>query len=258
LEEMKESMVNSEPKIVGTPAKLLFGLAMALVTVFSFYVPESAHFQQPELARILFWHFPCPIISSVLELMAAWYSFRYLRTQNPLDDLNALISVELGLLFGALTMGMGIVFSRAQWGAWWQFDPRQTSYLLVLLIYAAYFLLRAAFQDPIRKAANSAAYVLSATLPMLFLVFVFPRLPQIAAASFHPTQTIMSGQVYGSYAIVLVLTLSLTSVVTVWLYRLRLRVGLLELETQQHGLETPRHDSAPTPVVRTVRVPDER
>jgi heme exporter protein C len=247
-------------------AKLLLGVLMAAAIVFSFFVPESKNFQQPELARILFWHFPCPILSSVLELMGAWFSFQYLRNHRPKDDLNALISLELGLLFGALTMAMGIVFSKAQWGEWWQNDPRQTSYLLVLLMYAAYFMLRAAHPDPQRRAANAAGYVLAATLPMLFLVFIFPRLPQIQAASFHPTQSIMSGQIYGSYAIVLVMTLVLTGALTVWLYRIRLRVGLLELAAEaqtsedpiSYGLETPRHDPAPTPVVRPVRVPDER
>lgn len=236
--------------------KALLGLVIAVVTIASFFVPESANFQQPQLARILFWHLPCPILSSVFELMAAWFSFRYIKSQNPADDIKALASIELGFMFGLLAMATGIVFSRAQWGAWWQNDPRQTSYLLVLLIYAAYFLLRSAYSDPDRRASYGAGYILAATLPMLFLVFVFPRIPQIEKASFHPTESIMSGQIYGSYAIVLILTVSLTAVVAAWLFALRVRVGLLEIK-KLYGLETSSDNSPAPAVVRRVRVSDD-
>src|SRR5579859_1183179 len=63
-------------------ARWLFMLAMAFTIVWSFEVPELPAFQQPELARIFFWHFPCPIIASILLAIGAYHSWRYLRTSD--------------------------------------------------------------------------------------------------------------------------------------------------------------------------------
>lgn len=235
--------------------RLAFGLGMGFTILWSFGVREVPTFQQPELARILFWHLPCPIIASVLLGVGAYQGWQYLRSNDLKRDVKATSALELGMIFSFMTMASGIVFSRAQWGAWWQNDPRQTSFLLVLMIYSAYFVLRGAYKERARRAALSAGYALAAVLPALFLIYVFPRLPQIAEASLHPTQSIMSGQIRGSYAQVLTATITLTSVLSIWLFRLRVRAGELELKTYESiGLETDRGDPAARRVVRPVRL----
>ncbi len=232
-------------------------LAMALVTVWSFLVPDALHFQHPELARIFFWHFPCPMLASTLLVFGGWYSYKELKTRDRKWDVYAESANELGFLFCLLTMATGIMFSQVQWGTWWQNDPRQTSFLLVLLIYGAYFAIRAAHSDGDRRASVAAAYALAALGPALFLIFIFPRLPQIEAASFHPTQSIMKGQIKGNYAVVVSLVLILVSALSAWLFTLRVRAGLLELENQKNGLETHRSDPTPSGVVRPISVSSE-
>jgi heme exporter protein C len=161
------------------------------------------------------------------------------------------------MIFCILTMATGMVFSRVQWGAWWQSDPRQTSFAMVLMIYFAYFILRAALPDRPRKAVYSAGYALAATLPVLFLIYVFPYLPQIKNTSLHPTGTIMAGQVNGSYGQVLTTTMTLVGFLALWMFRLRVRAGELELKTYESiGLETHGDRSATNRVVRPVRLPD--
>lgn len=252
-----ETLNSSKLSAAALVARVIFGLLMAVTIIWSYEVPELPTFQQPELARIFFWHFPCPMIASILLGIGSYFSWRYLRSQDLKWDVRAAGSFELGMLFCILTMATGILFSRVQWGAWWQNDPRQTSFLLVLMLYSAYFVLRAAFQDRERRAAYSGGYALATVLPAMFLIFVYPRLPQIQAASFHPSQTIWSGQVRGSYAQVVIATVSLTTILTVWLYRLRVRAGLLELKTYEStGLETGGGRTASTRVVRPVRLPD--
>lgn len=236
-------------------ARVLFALAMGFTILWSYGVPELPMFQQPELARIFFWHFPCPMIASILLMVGAYQSFRYIRTNDLKWDVRAAAALELAMIFCLLTMATGMLFSRVQWGAWWQNDPRQTSFLLVLMILFAYFVLRGAFQDRMRKAAYAGGYALAAILPILFLIFVFPNLPPIAAASFHPSNTIWSGQVKGSYAEVVIATTTLTSLLAIWLVRLRVRAGDLELETYESiGLETDGGDPAAPRVVRPVRL----
>ncbi|HJP83726.1 MAG TPA: cytochrome c biogenesis protein CcsA [Fimbriimonadaceae bacterium] len=237
--------------------RILFALAVAAVTIWSFMVPDAVGFQRPELARIFFWHFPCPMLATLLLILGAWFSFRFTSTKKLSFDVRAVACMELGYLFCILTMATGILFSYVQWGAWWQNDPRQTSFLMVLLIYAAYFGLRGAIADPVKRGLNSGVYALAALLPTMFLTFVFPRLPQVQ--SFHPSDSIMKGNIKGQYAYVVIAVLVLMVWLTVWMYRLRVRAGTLELNLEEvdDGLETNRGDTAGSTVVRPVRVPRE-
>lgn len=211
----------------------VFAISVLGVIVRSFTAHDALGFQRPELARIFFWHFPCPILATVLLLQGGWWAYRFIKTNDLTFDVKSLAALELGFIFSCLTMASGIVFSKAQWGAWWQWDPRQTSFLLVLLIYGAYFILRGAYRELDRRATYSASYILAAILPALFLIYLFPRLPQIAQESLHPSSTILSGQVHGDYAQVILMTLTITSLFSIWLFRLRLRAGLLELKTYE-------------------------
>lgn len=237
--------------------KYLLALAVAGITVWTFMVPDAVGFQMPELARIFFWHFPCPILASVLLMVGAWFSWKYVKTNDMKWDIRAIATMELGYVFCLLTMVTGIMFSQVQWGTWWQNDPRQTSFLMVLLVYAAYFGLRGALADDHKRATNSGVYALAALMPVLFLIFVFPRLPQVQ--SFHPSDSIMKGQIKGGYAYIVTALLVLFTFITVWLYRMRVRVGLLELKLEEmnNGLENHSGDSAGTTVVRPVPVSHE-
>jgi heme exporter protein C len=253
-----------------TLLKAIFALAMGAVTVWSFMVPDAIGFQKPELARIFFWHFPCPILASILLWVGAWQSIRQFKRigfkpfavtpetdhrQKSIIDIKAEAAMELGYLFCLLTMATGIIFSEVQWGAWWQNDPRQTSFLMVLFIYAAYFGIRTAYSaDDGKRATFSAAYALAAFIPSMFLIFVFPRLPQIASKSFHPTQSIMAGQIKGQYAMVVIAVMVLVSILSVWLYQMRVKAGAMELDLEEMnaGLEADSSNSTSTGVVRPV------
>jgi heme exporter protein C len=242
-----------------TILKLLYALAVAVVTVWSFRIPPAMGFQQPDLAKIFVWHFPCPMIATVLLMMGAYFSFKFVRTHDQRWDERASTATELGYVFALLTMATGILFSEVQWGAWWSWDPRQTSFLMVLLLYAAYFVVRAAFGDPDRRASQSAAYALAAVLPALFLIFVYPRLPQVLSQSLHPSDSILAGKIKGEYLYVVLSVMALMTVLTVWLYRLRLQAGLIVIESEDshERLAIRGGDPAPSGVVRRIPVPPE-
>ena len=228
---------------------------MAIATAWTFLVPDAQlAFMSPGLARILFFHLPCAIISSIFIFFAPYLAIRYLMAKTPEWDVRAAAATELAFLFGILTMALGILFSKVQWGAWWQWDPRQTSFLFVLLIYAAYFALRAAFSDEIKRAANSAAYLIATALPALFLIFVFPRLPQVE--TMHPTSTIPNRELSADYWYVLIAVQVLLTVLSAWLYKLRVKVGMAELalENLNANYQSGGRSAAPTGVVRPVSV----
>ena len=225
----------------------------------SFLCPDAeTAFQVPSLARIFFWHFPCPMMQLGFMFVGAFCALMFFRTptsearQRMIWDSRAEAAVDLSGIFTILTMLSGMVFSKAEWGDFWSWDPRQYSYIAVILIMLAYFVVRAAFPDPEARASHSAAYILTAVLPVLFLVYVFPHIPSIEKQSLHPSDTIISGQLKGVYAYVTIFVLTLVTWLCVWLYRMRVRVNLMEFELGQ--LEIPRHAAGPVPVVRPVSV----
>lgn len=231
---------------------VLFAL-LAAATVQTFRVPNAPAFQDPELARMIFFHLPCAILATVFLFTGAYHAFKFLKARDPVWDVRSLAANEIGLLLSVLTMITGILFSKVQWGAWWQWDPRQTSFLMVLLLYSAYFALRGALSDPDRRSAHSAAYAVAMVLPTMFLIFVFPRLPQVQ--SFHPSNTVVSGGFDRNYGQLIVLLIAGVGVISVWLYRLRVRAGLLLLEVESDGQLDARGAAAGVGVVRPVSVP---
>jgi heme exporter protein C len=160
---------------------------MAAVIAGAFLWVEPAEGFIGESSRIVFFHVPCAWTAALAFVVAAAYSLVYLTRRNPRADRIAEAAVRLGLLFAILTLVTGSLFAKIMWGAYWNWDPRQSSYLLLIFLYAAYLFLRAAIDDPERRARIGAAYALFAAVLMPFLVFVAPRVTE----SLHP-QTVIN------------------------------------------------------------------
>jgi len=171
------------------PLKALFGVYMAAFIAAAFLWPRPAEGFVGESSRIVFFHVPCAWTASLAFLVAAAYSIAYLARKNPRHDAVAAAAVRLGLLFAILALVTGSLFARIMWGSYWNWDPRESSFLLLIFLYAAYLFLRSAIEDPERRAKISAAYALFAAVLMPFLVFVAPRVTQ----SLHP-QTVINPQ----------------------------------------------------------------
>jgi heme exporter protein C len=169
--------------------KLLLLPYMAAVVAAAFLWPEPAKGFIGESSRIVFFHVPCAWTSTLAFLFAAAYSLAYLARRNPWHDDLAFAAVRIGLLFGVLTLITGSLFANIMWGSWWNWDPRESSYLLLVFLYGAYLFLRAAIEDPERRRRVAAAYAVFAAILLPFLVFVAPRV----TASLHP-QTVINPQ----------------------------------------------------------------
>lgn len=235
-------------------SKLILLIAMPIAIVYTFTAPPAEKFPNPDLARMVFYHLPCALLCSVFLLfLAPYFAFRYLQTKDVSWDVRSQVSMELGVWTGILTLLTGMVFSKYQWGEWWSWDPRQTSFLLVMLMAGAYFAIRAAFVDPEKRAANSGAYSLATLLPMLFLLFVFPRLPQVQ--SLHP-DVLRKGGFDPIYRTTFLTMFALVGVFCAALYKTRVRVGLLEeADLNNNAKLADRDHPTPTGVVRPVSLP---
>ena len=65
---------------------------------------------------------------------------------------------------------------RFAWGAFWSWDPRQTSIFALLLIYGAWFALRSSIESEEKRATLSAVYAIIAFLTVPFFIFIMPRI----------------------------------------------------------------------------------
>jgi heme exporter protein C len=210
---------------------VLFWLAAAGAVVYAVKAPNAEGFTN---ARILFFHLPCAFVTTGLIVLAAWLGWKYLKTGDAAFDARNTAAIELSLLFAVLTMATGVLFSRYEWGAWWNNDPRQTSFLVVLLLSAAGVALRAGLPDEQKSAKAAAAYSVATVLPFLFCIFALPRLLQ----SLHPSTTIVKNELSGPYWTGIALTLAVLTAAARTLYLERARLAELRYG-HPHPLDDP-------------------
>ncbi|MEO7910782.1 MAG: cytochrome c biogenesis protein [Roseiflexaceae bacterium] len=170
-------------------AKLLLGIWMAGVVVSMFLIiPQYAGLG--DAGRIIIMHVPTAWVTSLAFAVSAIYSALYLWRRNPVNDALAVAAAEVGFVFCILATVTGAIFAQIVWGVFWNWDPRETSILVLLLIYAAYFALRSAIDEPDRRRRLAAAYNLFAAVTMPFLLFVAPR---VAESTLHPNCAFIQG-----------------------------------------------------------------
>jgi heme exporter protein C len=173
-------------------AKWLLWLWIALVIAGAFeYAPLAAKFLG-QSSRILFFHVPMAWTSFVAFVAAGLFSLRYLFGGSPPRDRRhdraARAAIELGLLFGVLATVTGALWARVMWGAYWNWDPRQTSIVMALIFNGAYLALRDSIEDAEKRARLAAAYAALGLVVTPFFFFVVPRITY----SLHPDTVINS------------------------------------------------------------------
>ena len=167
--------------------KIIFLLTAAIVAAIIFFVPPIKGLG--ELAKIIFFHVPTAWVAVIAFFASAYFAAKFLRTQNSSADELSARAAKLGFIFVLLSTVSGAIFSKLTWGAYWNWDPRQTTIFVLILIYGAYLTLRAAVTDEKVRAKVSAVYSLLSVLTVPFLVFVIPRM----YFSLHPSPISSSG-----------------------------------------------------------------
>ncbi|HET9211673.1 MAG TPA: cytochrome c biogenesis protein CcsA [Thermoanaerobaculia bacterium] len=167
----------------------LLWLWLSAVIVGAFlYAPLAKGFIG-QSSRILFFHVPMAWVSFVAFIAAGVWSLLFLWRRDPKHDRAAAAAVELGLVFGILATVTGALWARVMWGAYWNWDPRQTSIVVALLFYGAYMALRSSLEDRDQRARLSAAYAVLGLAVAPFLFFIMPRI----MFSLHP-QSVINAQ----------------------------------------------------------------
>jgi len=211
--------------------KVLLAAWMALMIVAAFLYTEAASGFPGETSRILFFHVPQAWVATLAFLLSMIGSAVYLKKRRATADHLALSSAELGFVFCVLATVTGSIFAKATWGSYWNWDPRETSIVILLMIYGAYFALRSAVEDQEKKRVFSAVYSILAFATVPFLIFVVPRI----TVSLHPEDTMNPANPGMDPKTLKVFLGSLFAYTALFIWMLRLKIRILKLESKKES-----------------------
>ncbi|MGV3582464.1 MAG: heme ABC transporter permease [Methylophilus sp.] len=137
---------------LGAVILIIYGLYLGL-----FVAPTD--FQQGEGYRIIFVHVPAAWFSMFLYVIMAVYATLGLALNAKLSYMMARSIAPTGAMFTFVALVTGAFWGKPMWGAWWVWDARLTSELILLFLYIGYLSLQSAIDD--RTRADKASAVLA-------------------------------------------------------------------------------------------------
>jgi heme exporter protein C len=143
-----------------TIAGLIWGLFVA-----------PADWQQGDASRIMYVHVPSAWLASAGYFSLAVASAMALIWRHPLADIAAAEIAPIGAGFTALCLATGSLWGKPMWGAWWVWDARLTSVLVLFFLYLGHITLVRAFDDPTRGARAGAILALVGVINLPIIKF---------------------------------------------------------------------------------------
>ena len=144
--------------LAGTLAPWFMGIAVVLTIVglyLGFFVaPTDA--VQGEVYRVIFIHVPAAWMSMFIYLVMAFWSAVGVVFNTRLSAMMAQALAPTGAMFCFAALWTGALWGRPTWGAYWVWDARLTSQLLLLFLYFGFMALTRAIEDP-RRADKAGA-----------------------------------------------------------------------------------------------------
>ncbi len=119
-------------------------------------IEAPADYQQKDAFRIIYIHVPSAWMSLFVYMVLAGAGAVGLIWRIKLADVVAASSAPIGASFTFLALATGSLWGKPMWGAWWVWDARLTSELILLFLYLGYIALQSAIEDK-RNAARASA-----------------------------------------------------------------------------------------------------
>ena len=136
-----------------------------------------------ETIRNVYYHVPIWFAMLFMMAISVVYSVKTLQNNQLSSDAKASDAAVVGFFFSIPGLLTGSLWAKFTWGTWWTFqDPKLNGVAISILIYLAYFILRASIDDELKKARISAVYNVFAFVMMNVFIMILPRLTD----SLHP------------------------------------------------------------------------
>ena len=158
--------------LAGKLVPWFYGLAslLLIVGIYIGFAVAPTDFQQGEAYRIIFIHVPAAWMSMLIYLVMAAWSGIGLALNAKLSAMMAQALAPTGALFTVIALVTGSLWGKPMWGAWWVWDARLTSELILLFLYIGFIALQAAIDDPRRadRAGALLALVGAINIPIIY------------------------------------------------------------------------------------------
>lgn len=118
--------------------------------VWGFLTPED--YRQGSTVKIVFLHVPAAMMAINIWVMMLVASLIWLIRRHHVSALAAKAAAPIGAVMTLIALATGAIWGQPMWGTWWEWDPRLTSFLILLLFYIGYIALWSSVED-----ADSAA-----------------------------------------------------------------------------------------------------
>jgi heme exporter protein C len=147
----------------GLAGKLIpwFYGAAALLCVAGLYIGlflAPTDFQQSDAYRIIFIHVPASWMSMFIYVVMAFWAALGLAFNTRLSFMMASALAPTGAMLTFVALWTGALWGKPTWGAWWVWDARLTSELILFFLYLGFMALQAAIDDP-RRADRAGALI---------------------------------------------------------------------------------------------------
>ncbi len=203
-------------------------LGLAAIGLYIGFFVAPTDFQQGEGYRIIFVHVPTAWMSMFLYVVMAFWAAVGLAFNTRLSSMMAQAIAPTGALMTFLALWTGSLWGKPMWGAWWVWDARLTSELILLFLYIGFMALQASIDDPRRadRAGAVLAIVGVINVPIIyFSVQWWNTLHQGASVSITRSPSMATTMLWGMLVMALAFWMYSIAVVLV-----RVRAIILERE----------------------------
>ena len=183
--------------------------------------------------KIFYYHVQMAWLAFLAVFVSAGGSLAYLFKGSEAGDRLAVAGAELTVLFGLCVLVTGPLWARKAWGAWWQWDVRLTTTLLLWMIFVAYLFARKYGGPGARKLAAGLALFGAADVPLIYFSVSIWR-------TIHPKATVVSSQdpamkpAFWTAFVTLALLFAALLELRLQLERTRARLDELHLAAEDH------------------------
>jgi heme exporter protein C len=200
-------------------------VATALCIATGLYLGFTAppDYQQGRTVLIMFIHVPAATVAMSIYGAIAVCSLLSWVWRHPLSDIAARAAAPLGVLFTVLGLITGSLWGKPMWGTYWAWDPRLTSFLLLLFIYFGYMALWNAIEDETRAARAAAILALVGAVNIPIIKFSVNWWN-----SLHQGESIVSGALAPVFLAPLLIMMLGYTLLFATLWMIRIRTAILE------------------------------
>lgn len=142
------------------PYFVVLAVVLTLIGLYLGFFVAPTDYKQGEGYRIMFIHVPAAWMSMFIYVVMAIYAALGLVFNTRLSSMMASALAPTGALFTFLALWTGSLWGKPMWGAYWVWDARLTSELLLLFLYLGYMALQGSIDEPRRAARASAILAL--------------------------------------------------------------------------------------------------